>query len=182
MEQLSNRYGVALFELAKEENVVDVWQSQVKQISSLLSKNNELLDFLEHVLILGKDKKEVVEKVFGKSIDKNILNFMFLLIDNKRVYILMDTFKKFNSLCNEAKNIEEGIVYSKRPLSDEEVTDVEKAMGKKFDKKIELSNKVDLNLLSGVKVVINNTVIDGSMRNKLDVLKENLQNESRWER
>lgn len=179
MSQLSNRYAVALFELAKDENQIDVWQVQTKEIASMLQENVELLDFLKHVLIMEEDKKEILNKVFGQSIHKHILHFMFIIVEKRRCDILLDCFYEFNHLCNKEKKIEEGIVYSMKLLDDSQVKEIEKAMEHKFSKKIALFNKIDLNLISGIKVVLGNLVVDGSLRNQMNVLKENLQKESR---
>ena len=80
----------------------------------------------------------------------------------------------FNTLCNEAKNVSEGIVYSVNELSAEQKDAIEAAVGKKLGVTLDLTNRLDANLISGVKVVVGDNVIDGSLQHRITSLKSEL--------
>ena len=80
----------------------------------------------------------------------------------------------FNTLCNDAKNVKEGIVYSVNELSKDEIKRVEEAISANLGYTAELHNKLNPDLISGVRVVVGDVVFDGSMRNRLNSLTSEL--------
>lgn len=177
MSQVAQRYAYALFDYAKELNRIDVWQKQTREVIATLQDNEELKRFLNHVLIEQEDKKEVVKKIFQEGIDKELLYFLFIMIEKSRTNSIVDSLVQFNQLCNQEKGILEGIIYSAKKLEQKQIIEIEEAVSKKLNQKMELRNKLDLNLLSGIKVVVGDMVIDGTMRNRIQSLKEELLKE-----
>ena len=78
-------------------------------------------------------------------------------------------------MINEELNIDEGYVYSTEPLDASQIAKIEDAVGKKLGHKVELKNNIDSRLIGGVRVVINDHVYDGSIKFKLETLKNNLK-------
>lgn len=179
MEQVSQRYASALFELANELKVADKWQEQMRYVKAVFNSDKTLLKVLTHYRIAKEDKKSIISNVFNDKLDKDLLNFLLLLIDKKRISNIMGIANTFNSLCNEAKNIKEGLVYSMSALDSDDKKRIEAAVSTKLGYQIELHNKLDYNLINGVKVVVGDVVFDGSMRHRLDSLKSELLKESR---
>ena len=87
---------------------------------------------------------------------------------------VMEIIKAFKSLTNEYVGIQEGILYSSYDISDAEVKEVETALSKKENKTIHLRVVKDPSLIGGIKVEINNRVFDGSIKNKVSLLKKEL--------
>lgn len=179
MSQLAERYAQALFELAKQEDAVVEYQMEVKQLIKIFDGNKQLQGFFNAVDITSVEKKELLEKAFKGKIKKMTYNFLNLLVDKKRMSHVTEILKTFNSLCNEERNVEEGIVYSARVLTEEQVERLEKALEAKLNKSVELSNLIDERLISGVKVIVGNQIIDVSMKNRIESLKYELLKESR---
>lgn len=86
----------------------------------------------------------------------------------------MEIIKAFKMLTNEYFGIEEGILYASYDISEAEVKEVELALGKKENKTIHLRVIKDPSLIGGIKVEINNRVFDGSIKNKVALLKKEL--------
>ena len=86
----------------------------------------------------------------------------------------MEIINAFKSLTNEYFGIQEGILYTSYDISDVEVKKVEHALSKKENKTIHLKVIKDSSLIGGIKVEINNRVFDGSIKNKVTLLKKEL--------
>lgn len=177
MSQLAERYAAALFELASETNKVIDWQKQAKVIQQSLTQ--DMNKFFASCQISKEEKKDVLKKAYAGSIDEMMLDFLYLLIDKSRFNNVNTILISFNTLCNDLRNIKEGIVYSANPLSENQMSEIEKAMSIKIDADCELINKIDPRLISGFKVEIDNVVVDTSMKNRLLSMKYELLREMR---
>lgn len=177
MNQLSERYATALFELAKESKSVKEWQTQAQGINEALTKDMD--KFFSSNLVSADEKKQVLKKAFGQVVVSELMNFLCLLIDKKRFAYIKDILVAFNTICNHDLGIMEGVVYSARPLTNEQVKTLEQVMCTKYNSTVQLINRIDARLISGVKVEINGTVIDYSMKNKIASLRNELLKEMR---
>ena len=174
MEQVSQRYAVALFELANELHCQDDWQKEMRSVKELFETNTDFLKVLCHYRVTKEEKKDIIQKTFSGKLDKNIVNFFMLLVDKRRINNIIGICNAFNTLCNDAKNVKEGIVYSVNELSKDEIKRVEEAISQNLGYTVELHNKLNADLISGVRVVVGDVVFDGSMRNRLNSLTSEL--------
>ncbi len=178
MKKVASRYAVALFELAMEQNKVDEYRAQFSWLEKVFD-DGMVFSFFSSVKIDASKKKQVLTSIIKEHVDTYVFNFLLLLIDKRRMGLIKTIAKEFHSLCNQHKNIEEGIVYSIRKLSIQEIKDIETAVGKQLGCQVELKNHLNPRLLAGVRIVIGDTVIDGSMQAKMTQLKTQLLKESR---
>ena len=179
MSQLTHRYATALFELAQEMNTIDTWQTQMNIVHSVFAENKEYISFFGHYRVADNTKKDVIKNVFKDKLDKEVLKFLLLILYKKLIKNVIGIAMSFNTLCNESKNIKEGIVYSVKTLELKDKEQIEASVGKHLDCTIELKNRIDKSLISGIKVVVGDQVIDGSLRNRMNSLKTELLKESR---
>ena len=177
--QVAERYGQALFELAKESGELVRWGQQARGLAAVVEENPQLLDFFNAVKISAEEKKQMVNTLFAGQVDNMLVHFLDLLIDKKRTKHTVEILRQFISLENAERGVAEGVVYSARKLAKEAVERIEQAMAKRQGQNLELTNRVDPRLISGIKVVIGNEVIDGSMKSKIESLKSELLKESR---
>lgn len=168
------RYAQGLFYLALEKAKIDSWQKQMRLVKKVFKNDISFRSFFMNYQISKEAKKEVLNKAFKDNIDRDVLNFLCLLVDKHRLKEIMMIAKNFNTLCNEEKGVKEGIVYSTYALEDSRIMELEKALSIKLQEKVELENRIDGNLIKGIKVVIDDVVMDDSMRYKIDALKETL--------
>ncbi|MFV0479027.1 MAG: ATP synthase F1 subunit delta [Anaerorhabdus sp.] len=177
MSQLVERYAVALFELAQENECVVKWQTQANLMSLSIPKESTV--FFQSSLIEKEEKKEVLKKAFSTTVDGLLLNFMLLLIDKNRFQYINGILDKFNKLCNQFRKIEEGIIYSARPFTENQIQEIEKAFSLQRGNQCALINKIDERLISGFKVMVENEVIDLSMKKSIESMKYELLKETR---
>ena len=179
MDGVSVRYATALFELACEKQCADKWQEQMEFVKSVFANNKDYLAFFSHYRITKEEKRSVLLSVFKDRVDRDLVNFLQLLLDKRRISNIIGIAAAFSTLCNEAKGVSSGIVYSVNELSAEDKKEIEESVGKKLGMKLELVNKIDPTLISGIKVVVGDNVIDGSTKYRLNSLKSELLKESR---
>jgi len=175
MNEVASKYAVALFELALENNQLDLYQEQCRTILSSLDENQEFFAVLNSKFLSIEEIFEIIQKTFV-GVETDIISLLKIIVENHRVDILKDILISFNSLCNQQKGITEGILYSAFELDKQTIANIEKAIGKKENRQISLIFKIDPSLIGGVKVVINNRIYDASVKNKLSEMKQSLSN------
>ncbi len=175
MDKVSSRYAEALLGIAIQVKSLDEFKAQAKLISKILKDNPEFTQLFEKTQIYSDEKKVLLQTVFGSQIDEMIINLMCLLIDKKRIRLTETIFMDFIHLVNIHQSIEEGIVYSIRPLSDEDISQLESQLSLKHKVKVELMNRIDPSLISGLKIKFKESVIDASLSAQLEALRDTLR-------
>ncbi|MFW6256567.1 MAG: ATP synthase F1 subunit delta [Bacillota bacterium] len=174
--ELASRYGRALFQLARQEDKFDVFWNNLEEISRLVEENEDLQRVFFHQKILPEEKKRVVKKIFAGEVDTHILNFVFLLIDKRRVYFIQSIIDKFRELLNEDEQILEVEVTSAMELDESLKQKLKDKLNQLLDYNLILHDYCDPSLIGGLKLKINDYVIDGSLKNKLESLREKMGN------
>lgn len=172
--QVADRYAESLFSLAEDENALELYLKDMKLVDAVLESDPVFIQFFSHVLVSDEDKCSLLDQAFGQSVTKYVLNFLKLLVKKRRVRYIRDIVRSFIGLCNKKLGIEEGVVYSAYPLSDQRIKDIEAAISKKENKTIILRQIVDQNLIGGIRVQINTRVYDDSIKNKVEKLRNEL--------
>lgn len=179
MNQVVERYAKGLFELALECNKIESWQQEVQSLIAIFEQIPHCTSFFTSTQIEKEDKKQLIHSTLEGKIDPLILNFFYLLVDKKRMGRVTEILVSFNSLCNQHRNILEGNIFSARMLTQSQILELEEACSKQKGSKVQLRNKIDPRLISGVRIVLGNEVIDSSMKARLSAMKQQLLKESR---
>lgn len=174
MESVALRYASSLFELAQEERKIERYEADLALVKNIICSDEEVLSFFMHFNVDKKAKKETIDKAFNDSLSVYVLNFIKLLIDKNRMGSLPEIIQTYHSLTNDYLGIKEGMLYSSMPIEEQEIKKLEHVLSTKMNKKIVLTPKIDESLIGGIKVVIGNHVIDGTVKNKMDLLKNEL--------
>lgn len=173
MNEIASRYGQALFSLANELNKVNEWQEEVKELKNVLKKNDDFVMVLESPFLLIEERISMVDKVLVDVTDE-IKSLIKLLIKNNRISLIYEVLSSFNSYCNESRGVEEGLIYSTIPLDEPTLLKIQEKISNRENTKIELINRIDPSLIGGVKVVVNNHIYDGSIKNHLEMMRTDL--------
>ncbi|MDY4788542.1 MAG: ATP synthase F1 subunit delta [Bacilli bacterium] len=171
-DSVASRYALALFELAKENNQVASYKDELNDFASYLTI--DLKTFLTHYSVSLKDKKALMAQIFKDNLSSDVYNFLCLLLDKQRFNSIEEIIKEYNSAANEYLNIEEGIIYTASEISEQTLIKIENKVSQLLGKKTILKIKEDKTLIGGFKIVVCDTVIDNSLKNKLDSLRDEL--------
>lgn len=174
MDAVAVRYAESLFDLAKEMNQVEAYSKDIDLIRTVFESDPSFVPFFSHVLIEDEAKCALLDKSFKGQVNDYVVNFLKLLVRKRRMRYVMEIIEAFKALTNEHFGILEGILYANYDISVQEVKEVEDALSKKENKMIRLRVVNDPSLIGGIKVEINNRVFDGSIKNKVALLKKEL--------
>ena len=111
MDSIYNRYALGLFSIAKDENKVEIYKDEIKNIDILLKENVDLVHLFSLYFINQNEKEKCVDKIFV-NFQTYVINFLKLIIKNNRINKFSLIAKEFNKLCNDYLHIKEGIIYS----------------------------------------------------------------------
>lgn len=171
---ISEVYSNALFELSQETQKTEIHKKELSEISQIIEENQKLKEILNNPDIEKNDKKEIVSTVF-EGIDNHLLNLLKILIDKGRFTYLYEIKRNFEKKYNTLKNIAQGVVHTAKPLSEKDIQEIEKTLGEKFNKTVELKNVVDTSLIGGLSISIEGKRIDNSIKSRLENLKSSLK-------
>ena len=174
MSVVGDRYAESLFDLAKEENQVTQYLDDIKLVGEVLDSDPQIVQFFNHVLIENDKKIKLLDQSFKGNVDQYVLNFLKLLVQSRRIRYIDDIVKSYINLSNQYLGIEEGMIYTPYELTDQQIQDIEKAISQKENKKVTLKVSIDPSLLGGIKVQIANRIYDGTIKNKVEMLKKEL--------
>ena len=174
MSVIGDRYAESLFDLAKEENKVTQYLDDIKLVGEVLGSDPQIVQFFNHVLIENEKKIQLLDQSFKGNVDQYVLNFLKLLVQSRRIRYIDDIVKSYINLSNQYLGIEEGTIYTPYKLTDQQIQDIEKAISQKENKKVTLKVSIDPSLLGGIKVQIANRIYDGTIKNKVEMLKKEL--------
>lgn len=166
---VATRYATALFELALEKGALELVQSDVSTIARAVATNSKLLDpRTPHAVV-----HEQVEKL-ARQLDPLTANFVRLLRDKRRVEVLRELEQAFKRCMLAHENTVEGVVESARPIGSGELAELAVALGAQLKKQVHLESKLVPELIAGVRVFIDNRLIDQSATGRLDLLRNKL--------
>jgi F-type H+-transporting ATPase subunit delta len=171
---VAKRYALALFKIAKEQNLLDQMEEELRIVKEVFIKDNELLDFLEHPKVTAGAKRDMIKNAFS-SLSTFVQNTLQLMVDRHRTDAIAAMTDEFIELANEEKSVADALVYSVRPLTTVETEAVSTAFAAKIGKRtLRITNVTDSNLLGGIKLRIGNRIYDGTLSGKLDRLSKQL--------
>ena len=174
IDVIANRYAEALFQLSEEENITKEIYKELRNVVELVKGNKELDNVLKSPLVAKNEKIQLIEALFNNKINNNLKNFLKILVEKGRISSLKSIELTFKELLNNKNNIIEGTVISAVALTEKQVKELEEKLSKKYNKNVTLENKVDKTILGGVVIRLGNTQIDGSVKTRLDNIKDQL--------
>lgn len=171
---IAGRYAEALFQVGEETNSTTKLYEELNAVVETLKSNKDFYSVLKSPLVGKGDKKNLLEKVYGTQLSDNLNNFLKIIVDKDRATVIEAVQKSYKNLLNEKNNIIEGIAITAIAMSQEEVKQLEAKLSSKYNKNVTLENKVDESILGGVLVRLGNEEIDGTVKNRLSKMKDQL--------
>tara|TARA_B100000575_G_scaffold157071_1_gene125405 strand:+ start:280 stop:837 length:558 start_codon:yes stop_codon:yes gene_type:complete len=166
--ETSERYSRALFEVSNEANELEKVESDIKHFQSLLGSSKEIKNFI-HNPTQSKDNQKNVVKLISEKINfsKNLKNFIFLLIDKRRIFFVEKIINSFLKLCSLKRGEVKAALISSKELSETELEKISKDLSSSMGSTIKFDYKVDKDLIGGLKLQLGSFMIDTSIKNKL---------------
>jgi len=164
----------ALSEIALKKGQFEQIVKDLDMVCDVILKQDNLKKVLFHPSIPRSSKKDLITKVFGKSVSDLMMNFLRLLIDRRKEGILEFIPDVYKTVIEEKKNVIKATVQTVVPLTGDRLDNFKKQLKKITGKTVELEIVQNPNILGGMIIKIGNKMIDGSVANRLKNLKTKL--------
>ena len=179
MKSASLQYANALADIALAQSASTPVLQQLADFASAYQESRELRNFFASPAASTEAKRGVVEKISARlGASKIVRNFLFVVVDHQRMHQLPEIFTTFQDVLRERQGIAEAEVFSAVALNDMQKTEMTQTLERVTGKKIEAKFSLDRNLLGGILVHVGDTIYDGSLRNRLNGMRERLTAES----
>ena len=175
-ELVARRWAKALMELAQEdegiskEDILD----DLREVAENIEASEELTNVIENPSISIEEKQSVLSKLFQNNLMPIVYNFLEVLNLRKRINIISSIADEFQKELEELKNIARVDIVSAIDLDDERKNDIRNKVADKLKKDVQVSWEVDSDIIAGLVFNINETVIDNSIKHKLDSLSKSI--------
>ena len=171
MEEIAQVWARALFEVAKEHDVLDEVREQLGQFADALNANRDLMVFFFSPYFSTQEKKEGLKRAVTDA-EPAFMNFLEALIERHRMPAIFRIRTEFNDLWDEARKLLPVHITSAIALDDAEVKNLGERIGKQVDRQVEVSTDVDPDILGGVVLRVGNVILDASIKNRLEQLRK----------
>lgn len=166
------RYAQAVFEIAVESNKLKEWQSNLTKVAKLV-QDSEFVGLAENPKIPFDLKTKLVQESLGKT-NPMVLNLVYLLISKGKLKTASHISDEYNRLLNEHYGIKSAEVTTAVPLDNVEKEKLGQNLETLVGKKVSMNVQVNPDILGGFIARIDDSLIDGSIRNRLEMLKKRL--------
>ena len=171
MSLVAKRYSEAFFSLALDKNKVSEYKEDLKLVLDTFKGVDSIDLFFASEKITKQEKKDLIEKSFNEKISVDAKNLLKLLVDKGRMGYITEIAEDYFHLANENLNICEGLIESVRPIDETRIKELETLLAKN-GQTVVLKQKINRSLISGFRITLNNEVIDGSMKSKIDQMQD----------
>lgn len=172
--QLAQKYATAIFEIAQEEDKLVPYGEELAAVRENLFNIPQARAFFQNPQIQNEAKKELLTKCFKGELSKVIFNFLFLLVDKRRIGIFEAIEEEYRRLSNRARGIIIVDVTTVRGMSRKQQEQLQKKLASITNKKVQLRQHQDEKILGGVIVKIGDKRIDGSVAGRLESMRQQL--------
>jgi F-type H+-transporting ATPase subunit delta len=173
-EKLARRYATAVFSLAKERAEIDAVGDDLETIAKALDGDATARAFFVAPIIDRTEKQRVVELAFGSKVNEVALHTVLLLVRKHREALLGALLVEYRKLQMAARGDEPLRITTARPLSAGELDAMTARLELLYRKKFEVTQIVDPNLIGGVRILMGDRRVDGSVSGRLEALAREL--------
>ena len=173
----ARRYAEAAFEIARRDDKVDQWLAQLDRVSAALADPTTVRR-LENPRVPLAERHSALVSIFGGNVLAQVSNLLGLTLRRRRLESLPDIAREFRRLYNRQAGIVEATATSAARLEPADVDALRARLEQITGGRVELDLRVDPGLLGGVQVRLGDQLIDGSVRGRLERLRNRLESGS----
>ncbi len=172
MSKAGDLYGQSLYDLAAEENLTDDILGEMAGVRDIFRENPDYITLLSEPSVPRKERLQLVDESLGGSLNAYHLNFIKILVEKGLVREYSACYKRFRKSYNESHGIADALVTTAVPLSEVQLSQLKEKLEKVSGKKVLLEQKVDPDILGGVRVDLEGQLFDGSVKGRLSELRK----------
>ncbi len=170
MEEIAQVYARSLFEVAQEQDKLDTIKEQLGQFADALTETREVAVFFFSPYFSAEEKKSGLHSAV-KGADPIFMNFLEALIERHRTPAIFRIRTEFEVLYDQTNKLLPVQLTSAVELDSELVESLGRRIGEQTGNEIELSSKVDPEILGGIVLRVGNFILDASIKTRLEQLR-----------
>jgi len=171
MEEIAQVYARSLFEVAHERDKLDEVRDQIGQFADALSESRELQTFFFSPYFSTEEKKQGLGKALDGA-DETVANFLAVLIENHRMPALFRVRRELDRMWQDVNQLLPVQITSAVELDEAVARQIGEEIGRQTGRKVELTSSVDPDVLGGIVVRVGNSILDASIRTRLERLRK----------
>jgi F-type H+-transporting ATPase subunit delta len=171
MEEIAEVYARSLFEVATEQDKLDLVREQLGEFAEALDESHELQMFFFSPYFSTDEKQDGLRRTVTE-VDESFLNFLSLLLENHRMPVIFRVRREYDRLWRETNQLLAVQITSAVELDPSVAERVGDEIGRQTGRTVELTSAVDPEILGGIVVRVGNSIIDASIRTRLDNLRK----------
>ena len=173
MEELAQVYARSLFEAAREHGKLDVLREQLAQFADAVAENRNLAVFFFSPYFSTNEKQEALGRVLDGA-EEILVNFLNLLIENHRMPVIFRIRQEYERLWDEENRVLPVEITSAIELDPATTEHLGETIGERAGRKVVLAARVDPDILGGIIIRVGNSILDASIRNRLEQLRRHV--------
>ncbi|HET9031207.1 MAG TPA: ATP synthase F1 subunit delta [Candidatus Aquilonibacter sp.] len=173
-ETLARRYADAVFQLAAQANRAERVGNDLSAVARAIGQDAATAEFFVSPVVNRGEKEKAIAGSFNGRIDEIALHTVLLLVRKRREAILDDVVAEYRKLELASRGMEPLTVVSARELPQDEVRSLVERLERVYSKKFDVTVRRDPSLIGGVRVVMGDRRIDGTVAGRLEELSRTL--------
>ncbi len=175
MNLVSKRYAYALLEIAHEKKLINSYCEQLKECVNIIDCNSLLCEILSNPENRFSLKKDLLQSLFSNSVDNDVINLFYILVDKQRLDIIGDILLEYQNGMQEYEKVINVTAVSAFPISNIDVDKIKIVVRDKFNiLEVNISNIIDESLIGGFRLIIGNEIIDRSVLGMVNKMKNHI--------
>jgi F-type H+-transporting ATPase subunit delta len=170
MEEIATVYARSLFEVAQEQKKLEQVRDQLGEFADGLDENRELQVFFFSPYFSTEEKKRGLRSAVSDA-DPVVLNFLELLVEKHRMPVVFRIRRQLDELWEQENRLLRVEVTSAVELDRSVIEQIGERVGQQTGRRVELASRVDPDILGGIVLQVGNSILDASIRNRLEKLR-----------
>ena len=171
----AGRYSLALYELAVEANTLSEVEDHSLSIISLIASSEDFKSLIKNPTNKKNDQLNVLSKISEQyKLSELLTKFLSFLVFKRRFFYVDNILKSFVETCSIKRGELKAELTSAKDLTEDEVSSIKEELIKNFSSKIKLNYKYDKSLIGGLIVQVGSTMVDTSIKNKLQQIENRM--------
>ena len=172
---VKNSYSQALFELSTEENSIIEVESQVLSILELINKSSDFNDLIKDPTNKIEDQLKVIDAISNQfKFNQLLKKFLSFVVSKRRFFYIEKILKDFISICSGSRGEIQAELTAAKNLDENEINKIKDDLASNYGSNIKLNYKNDPSLIGGLIIKIGSTMIDTSIKNKLQQIEKKM--------
>lgn len=171
-DELVKGYAEALFKVVQAEGELDTVEDELYRFGKLLEENYELKRALSEQGVDHSSRVKILEELLGDKVSPHTLGMLTFIVAQDRARMLPEILEEMSRIAAESRDSALAEVRSAVPLDENQRAELTRALQRATGKTIELKVLIDPTVLGGIVAKVGDTVIDGTIRHRIEQLKE----------